>query len=41
MVVDTDTVVNPRTMVVESFNTVVADGTMSAPTGSDGFAVWT
>ena len=40
MIFDSDAVVNPWAVVVESLNALVADGTVSASGRSDDFALW-
>ena len=41
MVANTHTVIDPRTMVIESLNTVVAYRAMPASTRPNSLAVWT
>ena len=41
MIVYSYAVVNPRTMMVESFHTLVTDGAMSRTGCSQDFTVWT
>jgi len=41
MVINTYTIIYPRTMMIESFNTLMTDTTMTTSLSSFYFALWT
>lgn len=40
VIADPDAVIDPRTVMIESFNAVLADAAVAATTRADGVAVW-
>jgi len=40
MIADTDTVINPRAVMIITFNTFIADGAMSRTAGTNDLAIW-
>jgi len=41
VIFDANAVINPRTMMIKSLNTLVANGTMTRSGSSDDFTFWT
>ena len=41
MIFDSDTIVDPRAVVIESFDALVADGAVLASGRANDFAIWT